>query len=78
MSWGGCPDLSCPGVLDPDRTGAAIWPRRFVLLAADEGQRAVLHEVTHAYDRAGEDLRCTQCDQAFTEVVRRGGVPPTY
>lgn len=73
MSWAGCPDRSCRGVLEPDRAGAAVWPRRFVLLPADVGQRAVPHEVTHAYDRAGEDLCCSVCGSAFTEVIRKGG-----
>ena len=72
MSWGRCPDPSCEGALEPDRRGAAVWPRRFVLLPANETDRAVLHDVTHAYDRAGEDLCCPTCDSAFTEVIRRG------
>ncbi len=71
MSWGGCPEPDCAGVLMPDRCGAAVWPRRFVLLPENSGERARFHDVTHAHDRAGEDLRCTACEACFTEVVRK-------
>lgn len=71
MSWGGCPDARCPGVLEPDRSGAAVWPRVFVLLPRDVRVRARIHDVTHAFDRAGEDLVCTVCEVAYTEVIRR-------
>lgn len=71
MSWGRCPDPSCDGALVPDRRGAAVWPRSFVLLPSDVEDRAILHDVTHAYDRAGEDLCCPACAGAFTEVIRR-------